>query len=645
MLISNGGHGDVFFDSVDSLSPPQECVLTKQELGYEVWVNEPLSVKERRERFLQGMGLVEGSSKVCLQEKTASFDESSVSFGMERIRDCIGAVSNACIVLDDKVPENLVPSRGEASSEDKEDTSFQGKVYEPCSSGQEYRDREVEAVEEFKEFEFCKKNKKRWWERFVNSGKGSEGKDRSKLNRRSSRIHVKQNKKKWMELSALYIGQEIRAHKGLIWTMKFSPNGKYLASGGEDGVVRIWRVVSLDTSSVCFSADDNIIREVKHDISCSQRKKSSPSLNVLPKKILQIEESPLQEFYGHSGDVLDLAWSNSDILLSSSTDKTVRLWQIGCNECLSVFHHRDYVTCIQFNPVDENYFISGSIDGKVRIWGVPEERVVDWANIRDVVSAISYQPDGKGFVVGTLTGTCRFFIASGKHFQLEAQIRVNGKKRTSGNKITGIQFSPKNHQRIMITSDDSKVRILEGVELVQTYKGLPKSGSQMSGSFTPTGKHLISVGDDSRIYIWNSHELGNASSKHTKSKYSCEYFLSKGVTVAIPWSGMTASSGNISSELQPKSEAVLGVRESERFSFRSWFSLDGTCRGSMTWPEEKLLSCNVSFAEDEFDYKPLCVKDPCLDNHVSETWGLSIVAAGCDGTIKTFHNFGLPVRL
>jgi WD40 repeat protein len=53
------------------------------------------------------------------------------------------------------------------------------------------------------------------------------------------------------------------------------------------------------------------------------------------------------------------------------------------------------VTCIQFNPVDENYFISGSIDGKVRIWGIREERVIDWADIRDVISAISYQQDGK----------------------------------------------------------------------------------------------------------------------------------------------------------------------------------------------------------------------------------------------------------
>lgn len=102
----------------------------------------------------------------------------------------------------------------------------------------------------------------------------------------------------------------------------------------------------------------------------------------------------------------------------------MRLWQVGSDQCLNVFHHKNYgklltsayvqsftgsilfskllllsllgpVTCIQFNPMDENYFLSGSIDGKIRIWGVKKQRVVDWADIRDVITAISYRPDGK----------------------------------------------------------------------------------------------------------------------------------------------------------------------------------------------------------------------------------------------------------
>lgn len=53
------------------------------------------------------------------------------------------------------------------------------------------------------------------------------------------------------------------------------------------------------------------------------------------------------------------------------------------------------MTCIQFNPIDDNYFISGSIDGKVRIWGLYEKRVVDWVDVRDVITAICYRPDGE----------------------------------------------------------------------------------------------------------------------------------------------------------------------------------------------------------------------------------------------------------
>ncbi|KAE9584223.1 putative transcription factor WD40-like family [Lupinus albus] len=649
MLSSNEGDNDVFFDSIDSLSP-QDCGLTKQEFSseYEIWVNEPLSVKERRGRFLQAMGLFETSaSKISSQEKMVN---------LERIKECSGAVSNAC---------NLVLSGCKAASETealfdglkgrpqlKPDVSFERKVHELSFTGHEHRHRETEAREECRDFEMgIKKKKKKWWFKKV-----GEGKVRSKLNtgtNRTHRVKVRQNKKRWLEFSGLYIGQQIRAHQGLIWTMKFSPNGHYLASGGDDGVVRIWHVISLDTSSICFTTEDSTASKLKFENSYHQKNLSNQSFIFLPNKVFQIEESPLQEFYGHFSDVLDLAWSNSDvsfnlltqsvllvlyaifikadleymfqILLSSSMDRTVRLWKIGCNQCLSVFHHNDYVTCIQFNPVDENYFISGSIDGKVRIWGIREERVVDWADIRDVISAISYQKDAKRFVVGSVTGTCHFYVAS---------------------------VFPKNHQRIMITSEDSKIRIFDGIKLIHKYRGLPKSGSHMHGSFTSNGKHIISVGEDSHVYIWNHNDTKKASTKQKKTEYSCEYFFSKGVTIAIPWSGMNAEQKgpcsnfvqHHSSELQNQLEVAAG-RDSERFSLGSWFSIDGTCRGSTTWPEEKLPCWDLPLAKEEYEKHKLYHKDTSLDRGVPETWGLSIVAAGCDGTIKTFHNFGLPIRL
>jgi WD40 repeat protein len=53
------------------------------------------------------------------------------------------------------------------------------------------------------------------------------------------------------------------------------------------------------------------------------------------------------------------------------------------------------VTCIQFNPMDDDYFISGSLDAKVRMWNIPARLVVDWTDIHEMVTAVSYTPDGQ----------------------------------------------------------------------------------------------------------------------------------------------------------------------------------------------------------------------------------------------------------
>ena len=47
--------------------------------------------------------------------------------------------------------------------------------------------------------------------------------------------------------------------------------------------------------------------------------------------------APYRTFAGHTADVLDLAWSKSQFLLTASMDKTVRLWHISMDDCLRVF--------------------------------------------------------------------------------------------------------------------------------------------------------------------------------------------------------------------------------------------------------------------------------------------------------------------
>lgn len=67
------------------------------------------------------------------------------------------------------------------------------------------------------------------------------------------------------------------------------------------------------------------------------------------------------------------------------------------------------VTCIQFNPIDDRFFISGSLDAKVRIWSIPNRQVVDWTDLHEMVTAACYTPDGQvGCVKIRLFFTCCF---------------------------------------------------------------------------------------------------------------------------------------------------------------------------------------------------------------------------------------------
>ncbi|XP_008790515.2 uncharacterized protein LOC103707703 [Phoenix dactylifera] len=501
---------------------------------------------------------------------------------------------------------------------------------------------------------------------------------------RIQRVKVRPYRKRSKELSAVYKGEDIKAHDGAILTMKFSPDGQFLASGGEDGVVRVWRVMECerneesdfpedDPSCLYFTVNHNselaplyADKERKAKLR-SMRRTSDSACVLIPPEVFRISDKPLHEFHGHDGDVLDLSWSkNNKYLLSSSIDKTVHLWQVGCNSCLKVFCHSNYVTCVQFNPVNEDYFISGSIDGKVRIWEIPGCHVVDWTDTREIVTAVCYRPGGKGVVVGTLTGDCRFYDASDNNLQLEVQIPLLGKRKPPFKRITGFQFCPSDHQKLLVASADSQIRILDGIDVVSKYKGPRNAGSQISASFTADGRHIISACEDSNVYVWDHANQEVPFSNHLKSTWSCERFFSDNVSIAIPWHGLGCRNPvSVTSEVLPSQEDVfldqagttddsshhgedsfgnntLSLSPSGSFTLSHEFISEFLPKGSATWPEEKLPSSSTTAsALCKSQYKFL--KSSCQGT--SHAWGQVIVTAGLDGRIRSFQNYGLPVRL
>ncbi|KAJ9549671.1 hypothetical protein OSB04_022214, partial [Centaurea solstitialis] len=683
---------DDFFDArevFDLMSDSSFCCssddCSTSGFGYDYWVGNLDGVDVRRDKLLRFMGL---SSRWLVRDPQEEYEQddfvgnigvdtvpenSNFRDGVLRRQPSLCDWSNKAAEFADSgsVKEHLVVETGNLEGSRSFDFDGSNEMKRNFDSGS-HREGETGGL-----LDRRKKWKKGWLQKLNVMARITDRHDASVSSKGGGgnrSIHVHTHKKKSKELSSLYATQEFPAHDGVISVIQFSHDGRYLASAGEDGIVRIWEVFEdqdprmyemqgTDPSSFYFSTNHlSELAPLKADKEKTRKikgfgKSSELACVILPPKVFRILEKPVHEFHGHSGEILSLSWSKNGYLLSSSVDKTVRMWQVGHEECVKTFTHNNYVTCVEFNPVDDNYFISGSIDGKIRIWDVSRCQVIDWIDIGDIVTAVCYYPDGKGSIVGTLDGKCSFYDIIDDRLQLHTQIYSMSKKKWT-KRITGFQFCPIDSRKVIVSSADSQVRILCGINLVGKFKGNRSSGSQMSACFTANGKHIISAAEDSNVYVWDHSSVAEKPFTKPKSNVSFENFTSQNVTMAIPWCGIKSiaaalpsprlasnNNNNNNNVVVPRS-TIDSPRMSSTSTNRGFF-LESLLKGPPTWPAETLpdstqVCVSPSMRRSEYRFLKSAYQSTFVAPHM---WGVVIVTAGWDGRIRTYLNYGLPVRL
>ncbi|KAE9969827.1 hypothetical protein EG328_006663 [Venturia inaequalis] len=298
-----------------------------------------------------------------------------------------------------------------------------------------------------------------------------------------------------------------------VWALEFSKDGKYLASGGQDKIIRVWAVISTFEERRELEKEEDEVNATAQGL-----RLDAPVFHSVVHR----------QYEGHEGAVIDLSWSKNNFLLSASADKTVRLWHISRAECLCTFKHTEYVYSVQFHPKDDRFFLAGSRDMKLRLWSIPDKAVAFSKQASEVITAVAFTPDGKTAIAGTVNGICSFYETEGLKLKTQVAVRSNHGRNARGSKICSIQavtLLDSKHSgdvKLLISSNDSRIRVynFRDKSLEMKFKGHKSEQCAIHATFSDDARYIICGSEDKGAFIWST----TASENEKPNQRPVEWF-------------------------------------------------------------------------------------------------------------------------
>lgn len=242
-------------------------------------------------------------------------------------------------------------------------------------------------------------------------------------------------------------------HRGEVYGLAYSPNGRLLATGSEDGFIKLW------------------------DPANGQELASIPA---------------------HKSCVNSLAYSpDGTVLASCSCDHTIKLWSASTHALLATLDGPGVVESIAFSPLVDGRLASCGGDPLVRIWDLQTQEVVNSLDTKRVgAHGICWRGDAKAIFVAAATSPTDPAGPGVLVWDLEKDQHVTVRWDATSVALTERGASA------YFGMHDGTVRLMAGTRATPlTLKGF--AGKVQTVAVASQGDLVAAGGNDRTIRIWN----------------------------------------------------------------------------------------------------------------------------------------------
>lgn len=332
--------------------------------------------------------------------------------------------------------------------------------------------------------------------------------------------------------------QALAGHLETVRIITFSPDGKQIASGSEDGIIKLWDTVtgslqqtlsghSKEITAMAFLPDGKLIMSGAHEGSVMlwdtttgdrqdwfhlqppEERGSSPYALAFSADCRQIAAAgyshdnelimlfdaatgDLQKILtGHSNTILALAFSPDDMqLISSYWDGIIKLWDTTTGDLQrTLVGHTNSVSTMAFSP-DGKQIVSACYK-TINLWNAATgdlQKTLAYPDVRRV----AFSPDGKQ-IAACFTNCIIFWDAAGN---------IQNTVACQLDTVMSMAFSP-NGKQIVTGSTDTTIRRWD-ITIGATQNVVGHSERVITVAISPDGKVIASGSVDNTIKLWDA---------------------------------------------------------------------------------------------------------------------------------------------